>query len=57
MSDVGSPGSNNPGSSPSRRTLLRGMAGIAGLSVAGGLLSACDSSSSTPSDSGSAGVR
>ncbi|NEA57397.1 extracellular solute-binding protein [Streptomyces sp. SID13666] len=55
MSDVGSPGSNNPGSSPSRRTLLRGMAGIAGLSVAGGLLSACDSSSSTPSDSGSAG--
>ncbi|MFI9101767.1 ABC transporter substrate-binding protein [Streptomyces fildesensis] len=31
------------------------MAGIAGLSVAGGLLSACDSSSSTPSASGSVG--
>ncbi|MFC1411751.1 ABC transporter substrate-binding protein [Streptacidiphilus sp. N1-12] len=42
--------------SPSRRTLLRGIAGGAGLVAAGGLLTACGSSSSSkPSTGGSSG--
>ena len=51
---------SDAGMSPSRRTLLRGLAGVAGISVAGGLVSACSSSGSgsggTPSSSGSAGA-
>ncbi|MCL2586007.1 MAG: extracellular solute-binding protein [Streptosporangiales bacterium] len=48
MSDVESSGSNAQGlSSPTRRNLLRGVAGAAGLAaVSGGLLTACSSSSS-----------
>lgn len=48
MSDVESSGSNTQGqSSPTRRNLLRGAAGAAGLAaVSGGLLTACSSSSS-----------
>ncbi|MEY9836843.1 extracellular solute-binding protein [Streptacidiphilus sp. EB103A] len=49
---------SDAGMSPSRRTLLRGLAGAAGISVAGGLLSACSSSGSgsgTPSSGSSTG--
>jgi multiple sugar transport system substrate-binding protein len=53
MSDVDSAGSSNDaGTSPTRRNLLRGVAGAAGLAVAsGGLLTAC--SSDSKKDSGS----
>ncbi|MEZ0093062.1 multiple sugar transport system substrate-binding protein [Streptacidiphilus sp. EB129] len=58
MSDVGSSGTNGAGMSPSRRSLLRGIAGAAGLSVVGGaLLTACSSSSTSPgSGTGSSGA-
>ena len=49
---------SDAGMSPSRRTLLRGIAGGAGLAAAGGLLTACGSSgssSSKPSTGGSSG--
>ena len=49
---------SDAGMSPSRRTLLRGLAGAAGISVAGGLISACSSSGSgsgTPSSGSSTG--
>lgn len=55
MTDVASPGSTGAGFTPSRRTLLRGLAGAAGLSVSGGLLAACSSSSSGSSTSTSTG--
>ena len=51
---------SDAGMSPSRRTLLRGLAGVAGISVAGGLVTACSSSGSgsgsTPSSGGSTGA-
>jgi multiple sugar transport system substrate-binding protein len=44
MSDVESAGSAaNAGLSPTRRNIIRGVAGAAGLAVAGGLLTACGS--------------
>ncbi|MEV8567372.1 extracellular solute-binding protein [Streptomyces sp. NPDC051322] len=51
MSDVDSSGSSRDvGTSPTRRNVLRGIAGAAGLAVvSGGLLTACDSSSSPKS--------
>lgn len=54
MSDVDSSGSTEIGMSPTRRNLLRGAAGAAGLAVvSGGLLTACsdDKKSSKPSSS------
>jgi multiple sugar transport system substrate-binding protein len=54
MSDVDSSGSTEIGMSPTRRNLLRGVAGAAGLAVvSGGLLTACsdDKKSSKPSSS------
>ncbi|SFE09364.1 carbohydrate ABC transporter substrate-binding protein, CUT1 family [Actinacidiphila alni] len=55
MSDVESAGSgNNAGVSPTRRNVLRGVAGAAGVAMAGGLLAACgsdDDKKSSPSKS------
>jgi multiple sugar transport system substrate-binding protein len=50
MTDVGS-GFAEAGLPTSRRTLLKGLAGAAGLTVSGGLLAACSSSSSPSSTS------
>ncbi len=50
MTDVGS-GFAGAGLPTSRRTLLKGLAGAAGLTVSGGLLAACSSSSSPSSTS------
>jgi len=56
MSDVESSGSSTePGLHPSRRNLLRGVAGAAGLAaVSGGLLTACSSDSSSGGSTSSA---
>jgi multiple sugar transport system substrate-binding protein len=55
MSDVESSGSNaDRGISPTRRNLLRGVTGAAGLAVvSGGLLTACSSSSDSKKNTGS----
>jgi multiple sugar transport system substrate-binding protein len=58
MSDVetsGTSAGSNP--SPSRRNLLRGVAGAAGLAAAGGLLAACSSDSDDSSDKKSGGSK
>src|ERR1700753_1764168 len=52
MTDVGS---GFAGLSTNRRTLLKGLAGAAGLSAFGGLVAACSSSSGTPSAAASTG--
>jgi multiple sugar transport system substrate-binding protein len=53
MPDVDSSGSRQGVAAPSRRNVLRGIAGAAGLAVvSGGLLTACDSSSPAKSSGG-----
>ncbi len=49
MTDVRSAGYPDAGLPASRRTLLKGLAGAAGLTVTGGLLAACSSSSNSSS--------